>query len=365
MHPDDQNPVTSPEDQTPAPRPAAGGGSPSRSGSKVGVALAVVLSLFISAAAAFFIFKPEALPKVEASAMETCQGVNVGDCVADVAVAIAKQENPAAGLSAIRLQLEKSPSLQQGCHTIAHAVGKAFSENFGSEAEVPGNTWCSYGYYHGLMQEYGMKNADGIVDYGYNLCGRVESTATVDCMHGVGHAAYLVTLDIDASMEICSKITEEEFAVTCADAVIMEDIFVTNTGRMKSAYSPEQCNAWENRAVAGGCARGLAAELLKLGDDLAAACGVYDPTIYKKCVDGYGSALAGNVLSGSPEGSGAEQIASCSASADCAAGFGWIAQMYQINLVRAEESCRTYMAGVGLEACLESARQAANREELK
>lgn len=332
---------------------------------RVALVLALAMTLLISGGAAFIALKPDAVPvSSNGSALAACQPGDQGTCVAQAAVQIAEEQSPADGLNAVRILLETRPDLQQGCHIIAHEVGKKFLFAFGDGAIVPGHEWCSFGYYHGLMQTYGEDNPSELVPYATKVCSAIAPSPSVDCMHGLGHASYVAAGSLREAMKICEGI-DGLFATTCADAVIMEDIFSSNNGRMVTAFAPQDCLAYSNPNVLSGCARGLTAELTKQGLDLEASCSVYsDADVYASCADGYGSSIAGNYLSGSGS-STSGQLASCAGSEPCARGFGWIGFMYQLDKQAAENACRELMAGSNVAACIASVGAAANHEQIK
>ena len=323
-------------------------------GNKAAIAIAVVFTMLISAGAAYLVFKPDSLPKISATAVQNCNGVSLDNCIVETGLAIARQSTPAEGLAAINLALQAKPELQQGCHTIAHKVGQGFFTEYGDDAMVSGNAWCSYGYYHGLLQSYAASEGlDKLVAYGNRLCSTVESKITQDCMHGIGHAAYAVTQDLSPSFAVCSTMSGDN-ALSCADAVIMEDIFRTNTGRMYTAYTPEDCMALKNSDVILGCAKALAAEQAKLVLSAEESCGKYTPDARDWCLNGFGMALAGNMLSNQPNGWSDSQISSCSdAGGWCAIGFGTIAFNYLIDVNAAQAICKQYMLGAAYKPCVD------------
>jgi hypothetical protein len=332
---------------------------------RVVLVFALVITLLISAGAAFVALKPSSVPVSTAgSSLAKCPANDNGVCVASAAIEIAQEKGPVEGLNAVRIILETRQDLLQGCHIIAHEVGKRFLATFGDEAIVPGNEWCSFGYYHGLLTSFGQGNLEGLVGYANKVCSSIEPTPSEDCMHGLGHASYVATDSLRDAMVFCEDL-EAKFATTCADAVIMEDIFASNNGRMMTSFSPEDCMSLANTSVQAGCARGLTAELSKQGLDLPRSCGVYtNESIYSYCADGFGGSLAGNYLSGSGSATPA-QLSSCAEDSTCSTGFGWIAYMYQLDLNAIESVCREVMAGSNVEECVNSARSAAKHEQIK
>jgi hypothetical protein len=342
------------------------GGQPAESRrNTVLVVLLLVVTLVLSAGAALFALRPSGVAEISAAgSMARCNGTNAATCVGETALAIAEQEGVAAGLDAVRMLLETRPDIREGCHSVAHEVGNAFFERYGEQAIVPGHNWCSWGYYHGLMQTYSEDGTDGLVDYAKQLCNKVDGSLTVDCIHGVGHAAYMNLRAIAPSLTICETL-EGDLATTCADAVIMEELFLSPNGRLTSGFTPQDCLTSSNPDVVAGCARGLTSDQVLKGLDLQASCGVFTGTAFASCTDGYGSALAGNELSGSSAPLNSAMYTSCSAELGCAAGYGWIAYMYLIDSGRAEAACQRNFSGPGLESCLTSTRGAASRETLR
>jgi hypothetical protein len=327
----------------------------------IGALIAVALATLLSAAGTVVVLSPASTGG--SAALAACTANDAETCIPAAALAIAEADGAADGLRAVRVLLETRPELAQGCHDVAHELGKGFRAAFGDDAVVPGNEWCSYGYYHGLMQSAGAEDPAGLVAYAEQLCSRIENTLSADCMHGLGHAAYSTSSSITDAMAVCEGVTGM-YARTCADAVIMEDTFTGGTGRMRTPMTPQDCVAFTNVDVRAGCAYGLSGELSRQGLELDGACDAYtERGVYEICTEGYGSSVAGNYLSGNVGGA-AEQIASCAANESCSTGFGWISYMYQLDRGKAEQVCREVLGRAGTEACLLSVGKAAEHEKL-
>ncbi len=322
-------------------------------------------TLMLSAGAAFLALRPSGVSQVSAaSLMARCNGINSASCIGDAAISIARADGPDAGLGAVRMLLQSRPDIREGCHSVAHEVGNRFYEEYGDEAIVPGNNWCSWGYYHGLMQTYSEGGLDGLVDYATDLCNKVDGTLTTDCMHGVGHAAYANLRDIGKSMPVCEQLSGD-LAMTCADGIVMEELFISPNGRLTSAFTPKDCLYYTNPDVVAGCARGLTSDMVQAGADLQASCAAFDGSVYNVCANGFGSALAGNELSGTSAQLNPAMFTTCAADTACAGGYGWISYMYLIDTDRALAACERYFRGDGLTACAESVNLASKRETLK
>lgn len=327
--------------------------------------LSLVFTLIVSGAAAIIALRPATVPVARSGAdMANCRTQDALTCVPEAAYALAEQKGPTESLNAVRVLLETRPDLRPACHELAHEVGTRFLLAYGEEAIVPGNEWCSYGYYHGLMQAHGKQNPDQLVAYASKVCTSIADNLTKGCMHGLGHASYAATGSIGEAMRVCEQV-EGVFARTCADAVIMEVIFFSGEGRRATSFSQQDCLAYDNQDVLAGCAQGLAPELTRRGLDLESSCAIYmERGVYQYCADGYGTSLAANYHSGAGSAN-LDQLASCATSALCATGFGGASYLYLLDLFAAENACRRQMDGAHLQRCLASAREASRSELLE
>jgi hypothetical protein len=288
-------------------------------------------------------------------ALSKCRGAGADKCIAKNSVLIGKMQSPATGLNAAKLLLESRRDLRDGCHSLIHEIGKQFYVEFKDEAMVKNNSWCSYGYYHGLMQSYGEDNLDTLISYARKLCNKVEGKLTDDCMHGIGHAAYTNLLSIPKSLAICSEISEDSFASSCADGTIMEEIMKSPNGLLTSGFSVKDCIYFDNNAVISGCAKGMSQQNVNLGLDLTQSCSHFtDETIYKSCAHGFGMSLAGNQASGSSFGTTKNQYQECGEIETCVDGFGWISYMYFLDVEKASNLCTEYFRKSYLESCIET-----------
>jgi hypothetical protein len=289
-------------------------------------------------------------------ALSKCRGAGADKCIAKNSVLIGKMETPSTGLNAAKLLLESRRDLRDGCHTLIHEIGKQFYNEFKDGAMVENNSWCSYGYYHGLMQSYGEDNLDSLITYARKLCNKVEGKLTDDCMHGIGHAAYTNLLSIPKSLAICSEISEESFASSCADGTIMEEIMKSPNGLLSSGFSVKDCIYYDNNAVVAGCAKGMSQQNVNLGLDVTQSCSHFtDETIYKSCAHGFGMSLAGNEASGSSFGTSKNQYNECGEIETCTAGYGWISYMYFLDIDKASNLCREYFREANLKSCVDTA----------
>lgn len=327
-----------------------------------------VLAIFFTLSVGYIVNVFFLSPKSDSSnfkiALNNCSGSSSSKCIATYATAIAEVEGTAKSLDLVKLLINSRRDLKNGCHSLTHDLGNAFYERFNDKAIVPGHAWCSYGYYHGLMQSYGKDNLDSIVDYAKKLCKKVEGILNDDCLHGIGHAAYTNLFSIDKSLLICDKISEYDFALTCSDGVIMEEFMNSSNGLLSSGFEVNDCLNYDNKAVQAGCAKAMAQQNVNIGLSLEESCSIFSEDISNQCTSGYGSSLAGNIASGSTFTITDRQIKSCDNSDGCAQGFGWIAYMYFLDYNKAIELCENNFKNKNyLNTCISSAKLAKDNED--
>lgn len=330
--------------------------------------LIIILSIFFTLSVGYifnsFLLNKNTDISKYSNALNNCSGNNASRCISSLATAIGKIKSPKDGLEAVKILIESRRDLKNGCHSLTHDLGNFFYDSFGEQAIVPGHAWCSYGYYHGLMQRYGKNNLDNIVQYAKDLCKKVEGILNDDCLHGIGHAAYTNLLSIPSSLEICNSIEEYDFALTCSDGVIMEEFMNSNNGLLTSGFSVTDCLTYDNQAVQAGCAKAMAQQNVNIGLDLNSSCEIFNKEIATQCSSGYGSSLAGNLASGSSFKITDNQILSCNESDSCAQGFGWISYMYFLDTERAKQLCvANFSNKKTLDTCLLSSKQAKENED--
>ena len=304
--------------------------------------------------------------RLTASSMAACAEPNIDTCIAAAAIAIAEQDDPAAGLQAVRALLDTRPEVRGNCHSIAHTVGREFGERFGDKAIVAGHTWCLWGYYHGLMQRHTTDDLHELVPYAQRLCLAVEKVLTVECMHGVGHAAYSTLKEIAPAAAVCEALTGK-FAETCVDAVIMEEMNLNPDGRITSGFTTSDCLAFTNEDVIAGCARGMTFEIVYSGLSLTAGCGVFTGGAYYNCVYGYGGALAVQRMNerGVVPPLLQEQLEQCAAELECATGYGWSVYSYTVNESAAKAACTDVFRGAARDSCIKEVGNASDIEALE
>lgn len=107
-------------------------------------------------------------------------------------------------LPALLSAVEERVSTQQefqgvNCHGTFHEIGKRAFLELGDSALSQGVASCSGGYYHGVLQ------AGGNVAEARAMCDTLtEDEERADCMHGAGHAIYLIEPDLSNALEYCA-----------------------------------------------------------------------------------------------------------------------------------------------------------------
>lgn len=103
-------------------------------------------------------------------------------------------------LGAVRDKIESDPDFQGvTCHGTFHEIGKKAFAEMGDEALRQGIASCSGGYYHGVLQ------AGGSASEAKSMCETLTNPDEhADCMHGAGHAIYLVEPDLGNALEYCA-----------------------------------------------------------------------------------------------------------------------------------------------------------------
>ena len=115
------------------------------------------------------------------------------------------------------------------CHQIAHFLGRAVYENFGSAAiesttRGSGAVNCVDGYIHGLLEGVGLEGRpESLVAKLNNICVVFEDDTQTSswCRHALGHAAAMAEKDsISRALDVCTNLLEAYWS-ECAGGVLM------------------------------------------------------------------------------------------------------------------------------------------------
>ncbi len=88
-----------------------------------------------------------------------------------------------------------APNLGETCHSLTHEIGRTAYRLFARDVDfgiTPKTAYCSYGFYHGFMEELvlakgDMKLAREFCSYVDQQLVKVSPDVTLQCYHGIGH----------------------------------------------------------------------------------------------------------------------------------------------------------------------------------
>lgn len=136
-----------------------------------------------------------------------------------------------------------SPTLESGCHPIAHAIGRfayTKTQNVGDAFEQCDFT-CHSGCYHGVMERMFYTPAQlaaGIEHLSYkDLESKIPGICAAEkfsnptrqiifqCLHGLGHAIlYTINYDLDTGLKLCDLLPTSYERSSCHGGLIMENV---------------------------------------------------------------------------------------------------------------------------------------------
>ena len=205
------------------------------------------------------------------------------DCLAQAYGNIAFVDGPSAAFAAIAA--DDRGDIALSCHRIVHRIGAAA---LARDPERPGvaiaagQSDCSSGYYHGVMQHVFLgleeQTATAIASAGAEICNdpliRRERFTQMNCLHGIGHGALIVTeYDLADGLAICAAISDPWSREWCYSGVYMENVLPAYG--TTSVWIDEQdpafpCTAVTDAQGKGSCYQSLAISALTAsGGDFA------------------------------------------------------------------------------------------------
>ena len=280
------------------------------------------------------------------------------DCLAERVVSIADNYSIEKSMVGFESLLEENPELMTICHDIAHNIGYKLYQEFGDSSMYLDKKYCAYGYYHGIFQGYIEENGE-VIEYAYGVCNKLDTDGIlVECVHGIGHAAYHNSKDPLDAFRICSEIPDEEFISPCVNGSIMA--YQGNNNVDKKIITLNDCIKAEE-LIALGCVTNLVAYEIGSGLKLNEICNIENEVINKNCIYGYAKGISGtDCVStwclGSKEldltklEEFAYLIESCALDKICSNAFGFMsfsAYKYQANDV-----CNKFFKDEYLKSCL-------------
>lgn len=189
------------------------------------VALLFVVTTMILAVLQFNLFTKDA-----EIAYSTCDATNTS-CLSEVALINAKNLGVSEALQGVSGFFASDINNSLMCHVTLHKVGEVFYENFGDKSLTVDADLCAGAYYHGAL--YGMLETvtptptpakAGVVLK--NTCEFMSdelSKLSRTCIHGVGHASYMLYNDLDASLDSCfAGKYSDPYMDSCISGAFME-----------------------------------------------------------------------------------------------------------------------------------------------
>jgi len=128
--------------------------------------------------------------------IEQCsRSENQQKCWRDLIIGTFNRKGLDKSLDLIETIYESNPEFISVCHDFGHLLGRETYKSFRSGEELKINSktsFCSYGFYHGLMEEMARSESD--LSRVRDFCDYVDAQivdqspdATLQCFHGIGH----------------------------------------------------------------------------------------------------------------------------------------------------------------------------------
>jgi hypothetical protein len=180
--------------------------------------------------------------------------------------------------SNLNLLLKDYPEYQNYCHQITHGIGHAeFKKDDGDLGKALADfstgkyfkniATCGSGYFHGLLEQAVKeeKDKDKLVDYFSNICNQevVKNIAGTDCIHGLGHAAYIqLDYNLEDAKYVCENVTKTETdRFNCLTGVFMEanldlpkeEIFTTSGEGVNRNFNFILCDSQADKLAHRAC----------------------------------------------------------------------------------------------------------------
>jgi mono/diheme cytochrome c family protein len=145
---------------------------------------------------------------------------------------LAYEEGPKVALDKLAELSSTNPTVQGGCHPIAHKIGAGGLLKFQGDvgkAFAEGNGTCGSGYFHGLLQwKLAGVAADQVGGVARTACESPDIKANAfnyyQCNHGLGHGLMLYTAyDLPKALDFCHQLQTPLDSVECSGGVFMEN----------------------------------------------------------------------------------------------------------------------------------------------
>jgi hypothetical protein len=137
---------------------------------------------------------------------------------------ILQREGASTALRTLELLENRSPIVRQYCHEIAHTLGHAGLEQYGTLAATlsAGTMACFAGYYHGAI-EVALHDKQTYAHTIQSACVGTSGLAAEQCLHGLGHGILRSRqYDLELALPDCDLLAEEQRS-RCYSGLFMED----------------------------------------------------------------------------------------------------------------------------------------------
>ena len=280
-------------------------------------------------------------------------------CVGQAFGNIAWDQGTITALTALRAEIGTGSAIEQGCHVIAHRIGQAAYERANGDARaafasVGADNICNSGYHHGVAQasfaEVLGEDSSAIVDLAFEICADPDIEIVPDsdeiaqrCAHGVGHGAmFAVSGSIIEALRVCDALvafperapegiapndprwTYADFATTCANGAFMEVFSESTDEDYPDLERPGDlaypCSVVPDR-YAKDCYTVISGRIAMIAgttEQIPPLCLKLPPVGIPRCLAGYGTQLAGELVRSTTPG--ADLLAGCRPAAP------WISQ---------------------------------------
>lgn len=175
---------------------------------------------------------------------------NVNQCYDNFVKNFAQGKTVKQVLAAMESARSQSTSLENGCHPIAHAIGRytlGQYKNVGDAFDQCDYS-CHSGCYHGVMERMFYSDeqlAKGTAHLSYkDLASKIPNICSKDkfsnpsrqiifqCLHGVGHAIlYSLDYKLDEALKLCDLLPTVYDQSSCYGGVIMENVTAFDKGK--------------------------------------------------------------------------------------------------------------------------------------
>ncbi|MEN9621830.1 MAG: hypothetical protein RLZZ67_264 [Candidatus Parcubacteria bacterium] len=198
------------------------------------------------------------------------------ECYQIDVVGVLKKEGLEKALDRMAFLYNNEPAFKDSCHAVSHILGKSAYHVFeeGGTIKLTGKTsYCSYGFYHGFMEE--MLQLSGNLDDARKFCtdaGKILSKESANaegaCYHGIGHGAAdgsdprawgnPIAL-VSPGIELCNKVdSKEPHFYRCVSGVFnsLALMYMANSYnlRLDSVTNPfEVCKNWDEFRIKNPC----------------------------------------------------------------------------------------------------------------